>query len=345
MNTLYRYVVFCLFATVCIFSMANCQEVGRKQKNNLTHKLVKRVILQDSKQPLARVFGIKFLDSTRFLTVSNDIQLFENDTAVKTIGSLGKGSGQYNIVYSLTLANDTISVFDRSLSKLVYYSVNSGKLLKETILQDLAIPTQMTYQSGSFYALRANLSSDMDKSLPILFTLQDTGLKALNVSIKDLDTKWLFQRSLRVQSLENLKVKDNIVYFVVPMMPHLWLYNIQTRTMSSFPLSLHMPTNEEFMSADDRAKMSMIQKNVESISGVYLLDSTIALTTQQGADESSVFRVRLLSYSGKELGTIELSDRIIEVGNNFFKCLRLDMSGVNTQNPYSILTYSYMFTH
>jgi hypothetical protein len=340
------YQIISVYIALLLSLTSSYNGQAQVQGEIITPKEISRRVLIDDISPITRIFGAAVLENQELLIVSDKISLIKNDTLYKTIGN---DTGQYNMVFSISIIKDTLMIFDKSLSKILLYSISSGKCLKEVIHKDLALPTHIRIQNNRIYALRANLSAELPNKTPLLFTIKeilnhasaDTLLVPLNVHIADMSVEWLLPRIVRVHSFENLKEKNGKLYFFIPLMPKLWCYEVATNTVSSLDLPLNVPF-KEIIGADNAKKEKLLLHNpIEMVTEIKTLNNYIAIKTIQKKGENGIFRLRLISYSGKPLGVIESRDNIIDVNETTFLCISLNMEGTNIKNPYSLISYSY----
>ena len=301
-----------------------------------------RYILIDDGPPLSQIFRVEPIgnDSLLILDDTGQLQLFVKNKFVRTIGTRGRGPCEYNGVRHFTFKGDSLYILDPSTTKIVYYSINTGKCLGELISPKLSDFSTLIRLDGVFYLLHTEYSVTTNLNKVLLFKMSDNAVMTpLGLQFSDVNPNVLLT-PVRAYSL--MKSKDNVIYIILPLSDKIWMYNIESHTTNYHELSLDGYDDlKDYKMSSNMDDLIRILDNSEAVFGLYLLENAIAVVTRTGIYPDARWKIKFYDYNGNYIGVIETDLFVIRVMDHFFSRLTEDLDNIGALHPYIIFDQDY----
>jgi len=306
------------------------------------------VELHDDQQYLGQVIFCQYLSLDSLIVVdrSYKILLFINYNAAKTFGKIGSGKGEYKVLRSMCLHNDTLFVLDNTLAKIVGYSLTDNRCVYELIDKSLskARAIYRIRETNKFLVANTDYGSSVgDPEEQILWTMDDKlTIEYLNFRRKELEEH--LELPLPMGGNCQLQYYDGKVFMAMPFAS--FIVSIDTRTLQVDKIKILLDIDLEKSISKERPSLNGldITENLYPFSGGFAVRSTVV------RHDKGKSCVRFYTYSGKYLG--EIVDTYSEAftgswSQTFYadnsKILRIvaNTPASGLKHPYSIVSQNY----
>lgn len=277
-----------------------------------------RYIIDDADPLISGIRAYRPLGADSALIVDNrrGIYILVSDRRVSTLGVSGEGACEFRGITSFSVVGDTVFVLDRLQGRLLGYSIRSGECLSEFISQELIKYSAMIRVGGSFYFTRNSVNAATAPEAVLLSKMDNQGNFApLDLRKSDLGVD-LLRAPIRTVRLAQIKEKDGIIYFLLPLTHKVWTYNTLEDQVSQFDLVHDSPDISNMSDSGDLAAISEVVGKIELELDIFLFDTDFVVVSR---NESGFMRSRY-SYSGELLARERVSgDMQLEEGGEFYR--------------------------
>ena len=282
-----------------------------------------RYIFDDGNPPISVVSAYKSLGADSALIVDSGRRIFllVSDRRVGSVGASGEGACEYQNLSAFSVVGDTVFVLDHRNGRLLGYSIRSGECLSEFISQELIKFSGMIRVGASFYFTRNSVNATTDPETVLLYKMDTQGnFTPLDLQKSDLGID-LLPISIRAIRLAQIKEKDGVIYFLLPLTHKVWAYNILEDQVSHFDLVHDSPDISNMSNSQDLAAISEVVGEIELEIDIFLFDDHLVVGSR---NESGWMRSQY-SYSGELLAREEVSgDLHLEEGGEFYELVAID---------------------
>ena len=282
-----------------------------------------RYIFDDADQPISGIRAYRSLGADSALIVDNrrGIYLLVSDRRASTLGASGEGACEFRGITSFSVVGDTVFVLDRLQGRLLGYSIRSGECLSEFISQELVKFSAMIRVGGSFYFTRNSVNAATAPETVLLSKMDTQGnFTPLDLRKSDLGVDLLLV-PIRTVRLAQIKEKDGVIYFLLPLTHKVWAYNILEDQVSRLDLLHESPDISNMSDSGDLAAISEVVGKIELESDIFLFDAYLIVASR---NEGGWMRSRY-SYSGELLAREKVSgDMQLEEGGDFYELVAID---------------------
>ena len=293
-----------------------------------------RYLVDEGSPPMSAIIGYSVIGENEAIAVDNDEGMFliESDHRTKKIGLAGDGPCAVRQVSSFTVVQDTLFVLDNRQGRIIGYSISKGECVKEVIHPELAQTTSLSRVGGWFYLLVTKYTSSSASDRVLLYRLgAGSTLEPLNLTVGDLESD-LLRMSLNFgRRTSQIRVKDDVLHFLLPLTHRVWRYDTQTGEVSSIMLPNDSPDISSYAESADFDEIREAMSQLETELDLFLLDDRIAVMSNYQRQ----WRLGLYTYSGEIIAKSEVSHHVdFESGGRFYS---LKETG-SEPNLYEILT-------
>jgi hypothetical protein len=273
-------------------------------------------------------------------------QLFVNYKFKKTVGKRGKGPGEYSSIFDFTVNGDTVFLFDRRMSKIVAYSLETDQVIDEIVNKDLSQFYGFLRKDGKFYLAFARYTPDTEPNKSLLFTLdREKKLRELSFRYADLGhDKIMFKYP--PMALVLMKDGGNVLYIRFPFSNRMWIYDVVRDSVESFKLDLEYPQQKDLSRLRDLQDQMKASEHIEVVSAFFLLDDLIAFWSVvpkfNEAPTRARSQLRFYTYAGKKVAQFNVDPFLFDVQDSLFARWEVDTAHQSVpQYPYRIVWEKY----
>ena len=283
---------------------------------------LERYIIDDADPPISGIRAYRPLGADSALIVDSEgIVLLVSDRRVSSLGASGEGACEFRGITSFSVVGDTVFVLDRLQGRLLGHSIRSGECLSEFTSQELIEYSAMIRVGGSFYFTRNSVNAATAPETVLLSKMDTQGnFTPLDLRKSDLRVD-LLPIPVRTSRLAQIKEKDGVIYFLLPLTHKVWAYNILENQVSHFDLVHDSPDISNMSDNRVLAALSGVIREIELEMDIFLFDAHFVVASR---NESGWVRSRY-SYSGELLAREKVSgDMHLEEGGEFYELVAID---------------------
>lgn len=268
-----------------------------------------RFLVDDGSPPMSAVIGYAEIGQNKAIAVDNNAGLFliESDRRTKKIGLAGDGPCAIRRVGSFTVVQDTLFVLDNRQGRIIGYLISTGECVAEIVNPELAEVNSLSRVGGWFYLVATGYSSVSPENQSLLYRLHAaSSFEPLPLAVKDLESNMLLAPIRVGRRTSQIRVKDKVLYFLLPFSHRLWRYDTQTAELSSIRLLNDSPDISAHTQTADFEIVGEVISQLESELDLFLLDDYIAVMSNY----KSQWRLGLYSYDGEVMAKGEVSRHV-----------------------------------
>ncbi len=319
----FSYVIVVSFLLLTVACGQNASTTTDTKTDVAPSNSPERYIFDDGTPPISDIRAYRSLgaDSALIVDRRRGIFLLVSDRRVSSVGSSGEGACEFQGVTSFSVVGDTVFVLNRLQGRLLGYSIRSGECLSEFISQELIKFSAFIRVGASFYFTRNSVNAATDPEAVLLYKMDTQGnFMPLNLRKSDLGVDLLLT-PIRTVRLAQIKEKDGVIYFLLPLTHKVWAYNILEDQVSHFDLVHDSPDISNMSNSQDIAAISEVVGEIELEMDIFLFDDHFVVGS---LNEGSWMRSRY-AYSGELLAREEVSgDLHLEEGGEFYELVAVD---------------------
>lgn len=316
----------CIFVLPLLMTMMACGQNASTTTDTKADEAPsdspERYIFDDADPPISGIRAYTPLGADSALIVDLEgFFLIVSDRRVSTFGTLGEGACEFQSITSFSVVGDTVFVLDHRQGRLLGYSIRSGECLSEFISQELTQFSAMIRVGKSFYFTRNSVNAATAPEAVLLSKMDTQGnFTPLDLRKPDLGVD-LLPMSLSTPRLAQIKEKDGVIYFLLPLTHKVWTYNILEDQVSHFDLVHDSPDISNMSDSRDLAALSEVVGKIEIEVDIFLSDTHFVVVSR---NEGGWMRSRY-SYSGELIAREEVSgDLHLEEGGKFYELVAID---------------------
>ena len=310
-----RLVVTVLAAAMLAGCQSNEQGSGNTDEAPVEPE-TSRYLVDEGMPPIASI--VKYVpisqDSALAVDSEDGLFLFIEDHRAGMLGLRGRGPCEYEEVTSLAVVGDTVFVLDRTLVRIVGYSIGTGACLTEVSHPEMSGVDNLGRAGGWYYLLRGIGSSMFPADYVLLYRLDDKGrFEPLGFTAGDL------QADFMMHGLENwnraIQECEGGLYFTVPLSHRVWRYDIQSGEVFSFQIELSSLDLADYADVDLSAQPEIFRE-LEVERNLFLLDDHVSVLTLRGFRN---WYLGLYTYDGNLIAIDTVTSHIyfVERGNYY----------------------------
>lgn len=295
-----------------------------------------RFVLRDGQSPVGEIKHIESLGRDTLLVLDNGgkIYLFVRFELKKTVGKKGKGPGEYNAVSHFAVSGDTLYVLDRTLSKLIAYSISDEIWYDEITSPELAQFTAFVRIRGVFYFCSSlyTTATEPDRQLLYRFEKHD-GATPLGVTIASLNISPL---PTVVQGILPIRTQGSLLTACFPFASQMLVYDTDVDTFTTIRMPVELRSLSGSTKTTDMSTVLKFIASTEFIMGVYPRQKWIAFVTKRGQGEKTEWSIKYITASGDFIGQHKADSYVFHVDEE--RVLRYAVSqDTGTNFPHEVI--------
>ncbi|HBX65445.1 MAG: hypothetical protein CL670_01825 [Balneola sp.] len=301
-------------------------------------------VLKDDMTFLGSIAGIDFLDENRLIISDNSpgVYLFEDYEMVASYGGIGKGPCEFEQVSAFDTFENTLYVLDQSLTKLIYFDIETQECIEEVTHEDFGgvLLLRREENSPSFILGRTSYTGFSNDSLPLAYRFYDDKTsEALDFTLGRVNA--ISSMVMLRSSGMNFEKHDNSLYGYYPMTDSLYSINLDDYSVNSIPLDIDIQRDEIEAAGEDFNKIiEIIQTDFEFMDRYFISDQWVGIQVvhQAASEEEEATRIlKFFTHRGDFIKEIPSTGKTIAFHNGQLVEL------YEGQNPNSDYVYSIGF--